>query len=313
MTMSPAARALLDAAREGLSPAPDALLRVRGKVGAATAAGASSALAIKLAIVSVVAVTVGALALTSRGDKVVAPALALSNAHDVAAQNEAQRTFEASPPAHIEMPAQRIEMPAQRLATPALSNVPALSNAATSSATTSTVTASTTTSTPVGSVPVPDTATGTMPMAGQRGDVDERRIDTARRDTARIDTPRTDTPRTDTPRTDTPRIDASRVDEARIEVQPPRAPRGVELAREVELVDAAMAALRRGDATAALASVRMHRAETADRGQLAEDAAAIEIEALCRLRDRRVAAKLEAFDARWPESAQRSRLSTNCP
>jgi len=89
-------------------------------------------------------------------------------------------------------------------------------------------------------------------------------------------------------------------------------PHGIDLAREVELVDAAMASLRTGDARAALASVRLHRAETTNRGQLAEDAAAIEIEALCKLHDRNVVAKLEAFDARWPESAQRSRLSTNC-
>ena len=88
----------------------------------------------------------------------------------------------------------------------------------------------------------------------------------------------------------------------------------IDLAREVELVDAAMAAMRRGDANAALASVRIHRVETRNAGQLAEDAAAIEIEALCRLRDRQVAtAKLEAFDARWPESAQRSRLTEACP
>lgn len=87
---------------------------------------------------------------------------------------------------------------------------------------------------------------------------------------------------------------------------------GIDLAREVELVDAAMAALRDGNPTSAIQSVRLHRAETADRGQLAEDAAAIEIEALCKLHDRKVVVKLEAFDARWPESAQRSRLSTNC-
>jgi hypothetical protein len=74
-----------------------------------------------------------------------------------------------------------------------------------------------------------------------------------------------------------------------------------------------MAALKRGDAHAALASVRLHREETRNHGQLAEDADAIEIEALCRLHDRRVFAKLEAFDARWPESAQRSRLTTTCP
>jgi hypothetical protein len=87
---------------------------------------------------------------------------------------------------------------------------------------------------------------------------------------------------------------------------------GVDLAREVQLIDAAMASLRAGNPTAAIQSVRLHRAETSGHGQLAEDAAAIEIEALCKLHDRKVVAKLEAFDARWPDSAQRSRLSTNC-
>jgi len=81
----------------------------------------------------------------------------------------------------------------------------------------------------------------------------------------------------------------------------------------VELVDLAMAALRRGDTTAALAAIRKHRSETLGAGQLAEDAAAIEIEALCRRHDPSVVAKLDAFDARFPRSAQRSRLSTTCP
>ena len=74
-----------------------------------------------------------------------------------------------------------------------------------------------------------------------------------------------------------------------------------------------MAALRRGQPSAALAAVRVHAAETAGGGQLAEDAAAIEIEALCRMHDAAVTAKLAAFDARWPQSAQRSRLTTRCP
>jgi hypothetical protein len=91
------------------------------------------------------------------------------------------------------------------------------------------------------------------------------------------------------------------------------APRRADLAREVELVDRAMAALRRGAPGDALAAVRVHAAETAGAGQLAEDAAAIEIEALCRLHDASIAAKLAAFDARWPQSAQRSRLTTRCP
>ncbi len=90
-------------------------------------------------------------------------------------------------------------------------------------------------------------------------------------------------------------------------------PTGIDLAREVDLVDLAMAALRRGDTAAALAAIRKHRSETHGAGQLAEDAAAIEIEALCRRHDPTVVAKLEAFDARFPRSAQRSRLSITCP
>jgi len=97
--------------------------------------------------------------------------------------------------------------------------------------------------------------------------------------------------------------------------QPPNArpaKRGVDLAREVELVDRAMTALRSGDATTALAAVRLHATETSSRGQLAEDAAAIEIEALCTLRDPASAHRLAVFDTRWPASAQRARLTKAC-
>lgn len=87
---------------------------------------------------------------------------------------------------------------------------------------------------------------------------------------------------------------------------------GVDLAREVELIDLAMAALKSGDAAGALATVHMHARETRGAGQLAEDAAAIEVEALCRLHDPSVAAKLDSFDASFPRSAQRSRLTTVC-
>jgi len=85
----------------------------------------------------------------------------------------------------------------------------------------------------------------------------------------------------------------------------------VDLAREVELVDLAMASLRAHDYDAALAAARQHARETGGRGQLAEDAAAIEIEAMCHLHQS-VFTKLEAFDARWPSSAQRSRLTNSC-
>ncbi|MBS1123922.1 MAG: hypothetical protein H6Q90_6150 [Deltaproteobacteria bacterium] len=95
--------------------------------------------------------------------------------------------------------------------------------------------------------------------------------------------------------------------------RPPRHPVAhADLGREVELIDRAMAAMRAGDAAAALAAVRAHASETAGAGQLAEDAAAIEIEALCRLHDGSAGKRLAAFDARWPDSAQRSRLSSSC-
>jgi len=219
--LSPTARALLDAARDGLTPDAAALRRMRGKIDAAVGGGAAggSALIAKLSIMSAFALLVaGALVLRS-DDEAAAPALTFGASAPVSDVHE-HRAFEAPPPAttHIEMPAQRASRPIAVTTEVATHEV----------------------------------------------------------------------------------------------VAAPEQPQGIDLAREVVLVDAAMAALRKGDATAALASVRLHRAETVDHGQLAEDAAAIEIEALCKLHDRRVVAKLEAFDDRWPESAQRSRLSTNC-
>ena len=85
-----------------------------------------------------------------------------------------------------------------------------------------------------------------------------------------------------------------------------------DLAREVALIDAAMTALK-GDPMQALATIQIYDAETASRGQLAEDAAAIEVEALCQLHDASTSARLDAFDARFPHSAQRARLSARCP
>ena len=97
-------------------------------------------------------------------------------------------------------------------------------------------------------------------------------------------------------------------------VTPPRPapPREVSLAREVELIDRAMASLRAGDPDTALAAITLYHHETTDRGQLLEDASAIDIEASCALH-LDVSAKLAAFDRAWPSSAQRSRLSTVCP
>ena len=84
------------------------------------------------------------------------------------------------------------------------------------------------------------------------------------------------------------------------------------LAREVELIDRAMASLKLGHPSDALVTIKTFVAETAGSGQLAEDAAAIEIEARCQLHQP-VAAELDTFDRRWPSSAQRARLTAACP
>jgi hypothetical protein len=79
----------------------------------------------------------------------------------------------------------------------------------------------------------------------------------------------------------------------------------------VELIDRAMLLVRRGDARDALVTVATFQRETRGHGQMAEDAAAIDIEARCRLRED-VTSRLAAFDRRWPTSAQRSRLQDVC-
>ena len=87
---------------------------------------------------------------------------------------------------------------------------------------------------------------------------------------------------------------------------------GIALGREVALIDLARAALHRGDPDAALRVVQEYAAEAADRGQLAQDAAAIEVEALCKLGDPTARERRTAFEARFPGSAQRVRLEATC-
>ena len=201
--LSASARALLDAARDGLTPDAAAVRRVRDKVAAGTAAGAGVAIALKLGLLSVIAaVAVGGAVHVSRGgDSEIAPSIAVPSSGSESAPPEVQSSGVAE------------------LAPPPAASAIALAK--------------------------PD---------------------------ARAD-----------------------------------------LAREVALIDRAMVALKTNDAREALAQVRTHARETRGAGQLAEDAAAIEIEALCRLHDTSVSAKLDAFDARFPRSAQRSRLTTECP
>jgi hypothetical protein len=98
--------------------------------------------------------------------------------------------------------------------------------------------------------------------------------------------------------------------EAPVIAVPP--PTHASLSREVSLVDSAQAALRASDFRGALSIIHTYDAETALSGQLAEDAAAIEVEALCRLADPAAAAQLADFDTRWPHSAERARLTAAC-
>ena len=83
------------------------------------------------------------------------------------------------------------------------------------------------------------------------------------------------------------------------------------LSREVELIDLAMVSLRKNAPLAAIEAIRVFERETFGHGQMAEEAAAIEIEARCVLRED-IAAALVRFDREWPESAQRDRIQTAC-
>lgn len=91
----------------------------------------------------------------------------------------------------------------------------------------------------------------------------------------------------------------------------PRAVAPATLAREVELIDRAMLALKSGAAPAALDAIAIFERETQHHGQMAEDAAAIAIEAHCVL-EHDVTARLAAFDRSYPSSAQRTRLQQTC-
>ncbi|MEP6864894.1 MAG: hypothetical protein ABJE66_30020 [Deltaproteobacteria bacterium] len=97
----------------------------------------------------------------------------------------------------------------------------------------------------------------------------------------------------------------TRVTEIEMSEEPPT------LAREVELVDTAMASLRADDPANALATLVVYERETAGHGQLAEDAAALEIEARCR-GNTAFTDQLKVFDETWPRSVQRARIVTAC-
>ncbi|MGE0867060.1 MAG: hypothetical protein AB7P03_00755 [Kofleriaceae bacterium] len=212
--LSPSTRALLDAARAGMTPSADAVKRMRANVAASAAAGATAAgitgLAVKLTVIGAVVVgAIGALALRGSGPQVSAPEISLP---------EVARGTPASVVQYSQVP-----QPA-----------------------------------PVA------TAKPIEPQPRSRAAPRSRRA---------------------------PEID---------------------LARESSLIRAADTALRSGKPAAALSAIHVYKQETRGRGQLAEDAAAIEIEAYCLVHNPRVRALLDAFDRRFPRSAQRSRLTTAC-
>jgi len=234
-SLSPDARALLDAARSGLSPDAAATARVRAKVassvagGAAGGAGAKLAIASKLAIVAVIgAVVAGAYMLTRDEPEAAAPVVG---------------SHRAPPSAEVAAPV----ADSHRASPPAID--PAIE---------------------IESAPARTTSSPTRPPSATSS---------------------------------SGRVPAE---------TPARAAKPADLAREVALIDRAMAALRGGDGGGALDAIRIYDAETGGRGQLAEDAAAIAVEALCQRGDAAAGAKLDAFDHRWPRSAQRARLSAAC-
>jgi len=92
----------------------------------------------------------------------------------------------------------------------------------------------------------------------------------------------------------------------------PPAETGISLAREIELVDRAALGLRRSDFDSALVALRTYADEAKGKGQLAQDASAIEVEVLCRRNDATAATTLAAFEHRWPHSAHRSHLRATC-
>lgn len=249
--LGPQARALLDAAREGLSPDAAAVQRVRAQISVATGgAAAGTALGVKLGVVVLVgAIAVGIGFLAIRGSGSAVP----------------------REPATVPAPTPALAPAPQGIAAPELS-APGSDDELI------------TIETPAAPTPAPPVR---PVLRGERGVAGYRAPPASQ-------------------------VSAQGAEPAR---PPPTGPTraGIDLAREVELVDRAMLALRRGDARAALEAVRRHTVETGGRGQLAEDAAAIEIEALCRLRDPTTRARLDAFDARFPRSAQRSRLTASCP
>lgn len=113
------------------------------------------------------------------------------------------------------------------------------------------------------------------------------------------------------PPIDTPRVQTTPAVQSSQPAEPPPPAGPITLAREVQLVDGAIDALRQNDVTGALEILTVYDREAAGHGQLAEDAAAVQIEARCR--DHQVISdQLAAFDQHFPHSVQRARITASC-
>ncbi len=241
--LGPVSRALLDAAREGLTPDAASIARIRTKVDASIArgGGAGGAFATKLGLLTLVVAVVTGSVFYAQRDRHGSPDQLTAIGSSVASAL-VEEPFDVGSSHHVTTEAAAV------LPAPASSPIAPREDAARQPRPITRAVTSSTSGT-----------SGTSGTAGRRADR-----------------------------------------------------RGIELGREVELIDRAMAAMRRGDPAAALAAVRVHAGESAGAGQLAEDAAAIELEALCRTHDESFPRKLDVFDVRWPESAQRARISSSC-
>lgn len=104
------------------------------------------------------------------------------------------------------------------------------------------------------------------------------------------------------------------IDPPVVAIRPARVSREVvaDLDREVALIDRATTALRAGEALRAITTIKLYETETSGHGQLAEEAAAVDVEATCTARVVGGAHKLATFTARFPRSAQLAHLRTTC-
>jgi len=269
--LGPESRALLDAARDGLSPDPAAIRRVHGRIHAAAAGSTvGTALGIKLGIAGLIAVLAIAGGIYLRRAPAASPAASPSVELARAVERPERESIRRG-----DSPAPLRVATADPGAAPPHAAVAGAHSAA------------------AGATPRAEAGDPHRPA----GDATSSRTTAAGSHRAAFDAA-------------APRASGATGDAQRTGVAAPTA--AIELGREVALIDLAMSALRRDDAAAALRVVEEYAAEAGEGGQLRQDAAAIEIEALCKLGDPRARDRRTAFDARFPHSVQRARLEAAC-